>query len=84
MGQTKKDYIAKEEHHKTEEHQFQENLATATISELENFMKLVSEMRRHQIEFFKHRNRTTLDWAKADEKRVDAYIEKYNNPGLFA
>ena len=77
MGQTKKDYIEKGEHHKTEEHQFQENLATATINELQDFIKLVSEMRRHQIEYFKHRSKTTLEWAKKDEAKVDKFIDSF-------
>lgn len=58
------------------------NTETAKIQELENFLKLVEQMRESQKEFYRNRSQQNLRIAKSLEKQVDLSIEALNE--LFA
>lgn len=83
MGHTKEDLINLEEHQKTEEHRYQEQIATEAIAKLQGFAKDVREMRRHQRAYVKHKSGTTLEWAKKEEAKVDKFIDDLYNPQIF-
>jgi len=51
---------------------------------MEEFIKLVKDMRTTQKEYFKSRSGASLSKARMLERQVDAKIEAFNNPDLFA
>mgnify|MGYP000654359423 CR=1 FL=1 len=49
----------------------------------EEFVKVVSEMRNKQTEYFRTRDKKAHAESKALEKRVDAIIGEIERPNLF-
>lgn len=50
---------------------------------MEEFIKLVEQMRITQKEYFKTRNFKVLEKARGLEREVDQAIERNKNPKLF-
>lgn len=49
----------------------------------EELVNAVRNMRRWQKEYFRTRHPRAMDEAKVWEKKVDAILDKIDNPGLF-
>ena len=50
---------------------------------MNEFEKLVFEMRKAQKEYFKTRDKVILEKSKQLERQVDEYLNKKVNPNLF-
>jgi len=51
---------------------------------MDNFMKLVLQMRTAQKEYFKSKSAASLSKSKGLEREVDFEIKKHQNPDLFS
>lgn len=49
----------------------------------EQFITLVSDMRKAQKEYFRTRSKVVLEESKRLERMVDAELENIKNPSLF-
>lgn len=50
---------------------------------MNEFEKLVAEMRTAQKEYFRHRGTIALTTSKRLEKQVDDHLDSLTNPKLF-
>jgi len=60
-----------------------EVMLEASHMTLENFLKMVKEMRDLQKEYFQTCDTEVLKKAKQAERAVDKYIAEYENPSLI-
>ena len=49
----------------------------------EEFVDAVRQMRKWQKEYFRTRQPRVMEEAKVWEKKVDALLDRIDNPGLF-